>query len=275
MVRAIALCLALLLPQSCLGDITLHGPDKVAVGERFEVDVEGLQILLSDFQGKSPPQFEWKAMPTGSILLRSHLELKVVVDTKGKRQWVVVPYASLQAANKGNLALVLMLVQKGVGELASYEVVVGGENPNPDPPPPPPPPPPPEDEPWGALLLYETGQPSPELAELLTSKTVREFSKSNGLEFLALDKDAKGHDGKPVPILQDWGETITGKDGPGVPGMVLIGKQGTTLWVGKPPRAKDYVALVQKYMKKKTPKKPREKKNNDRNNKQQRQAVNY
>ena len=113
--------------------VELDGPEQVEPGERFDVSVEGLTIPLTAFAKAAPPQMEWRVL-CGEATIRPRLELRVDM-VNGKPIWAASPYATVTASKPGAIAVVLFVVQDGVGYLASLEVRVGPfPDPDPDPP---------------------------------------------------------------------------------------------------------------------------------------------
>jgi hypothetical protein len=225
--------------------LELDGPDQVAVGERFDVSVEGLSIPLSAFATKgAPPQIEWRAL-CGDVAIRPRLEMRTEVIA-GKVAWVGSPYATVTAQSPGKIAIVLMCVDAGgVGQLAALEVAVG-PFPEPDPQPDPDPAPQPHPEPgkrW-LLLIEESSQRHlhPGLADLITSPTLRAYAREQGHQVRFWDKDLARAANAPPDALP-W----FSRAGADLPRVFVLTEQGNILYEGPPPAAADAVPFLKKY----------------------------
>jgi len=230
-----AVC-CLLLPLLCCvaaAEIVLVGPDTAEVGRSIEVDVDGCQLDLKSFE-KQPPQIEWKTVPAAAATLRSHLELKVVVDEKTKKtKWIIAPYATITPGQEGRLGVVCMVVADGVGGLAVHEVTVG-EEPKPDPDPDPDPPPPPPDPLWGGVLIEESARRTADIARLLSNLKIRQAFETRGLVFNVVDQNTKTPDGKAHKTLAPYVEMA--QEGAGnLPCLILVGQAGKIHYRGPPP----------------------------------------
>ena len=219
----------------------LVGPDKVEVGQSFDVTVEGLSFDLSIFSADtSPPQVEWRVIP-GNGTFRSRMEVLIVVDPVTKKpRWVVSPYATITFAEPGKVGIALMVVQNGVGMLLVHEVAVG-PFPDPVPPPPPPPPPPPDEKVWGAILIEESGQRTWQLAAILTSKKLETFFSEERLSWSVTDQDDASTDLKPYVDQAK-------KDG--IPMLFIMGVDGHEFYAGPVPnKVDDVIKLVKQFAK--------------------------
>jgi len=211
---------------SSQGAITLIGPDQVEPGRQFDIAVEGLTIPLASFEDNEPPQIEWKVLPEGAATINSRLEVKIVMQGKSP-SWVVSPYATIVAKEAGRIGIVLFTVQDCVGAIAVHEVTVGPFpklDPKPDPEPVP-------QKLWGAILIEETSERTPELAALITSQAVRSYFRDQKLTLLIADQDAT--DGQDVP--ENLARYIKkAKDSGGLPYLFVIGDEGKILSKRKP-----------------------------------------
>jgi len=113
-------------------------------------------------------------------------------------------------------------------------------------PPPPPPPPPPVEPLWGAVLIRETTNQTPELAALLTDQSLRSFFFGNSLAFRVADPDEKGSDGKPPADLTPY---IDRAKQVGLPRLFMLGTKGAVLYEGfVPDSAAALVDLTKKFL---------------------------
>lgn len=222
-----------------IAEVTIEGPDEVAAGERFDVDVSGLVVPIRDLEEDSGPLFRWAVVPASAAMLRDRMEIQRSGDG-----WVVVPYCTVTPKATGKCGIVLAVVldtaaKKTRGRelmVLVHDVTVGPVAPTPNPTPEPTPPP--DEGVWGALILYESSQKTEDLAKLQTSTQAREWMKKNGLPFYIYDKDLK------IPIVEDY-LPVVAKLGDKLPCLLVIGEEGSILSHGPPPTVEKFLATME------------------------------
>ena len=217
--------------------VELDGPEQVEPGERFDVSAEGLTIPLTAFAKAAPPQMEWRVL-CGEATIRPRLELRVdMVD--GKPIWAASPYATVTASKPGAIAVVLFVVQDGVGYLASLEVRVG---PFPDPDPDPTPEPEPGKR-W-VILIEETSERHlhPAVASLLVDSRFQHYLTANGHRLRAWDRDLAQADNAPLNA-KGW----IARAGDNLPRLFITSETGRILYEGPPPTASEAVEFLKQH----------------------------
>ena len=131
-----------------------------------------------------------------------------------------------------------------------------GPSPTPTPVPPPIPPPTPEPEPepepvaplWGALIIEETGQRTPEQAATLLSRELALYFVTTKLAYRIEDQDAEGPDGTTPADLVPYIELA--KKAGNLPRVFILSTDGTIVFQGYlPATSSAFVALMRQYTK--------------------------
>jgi len=117
------------------------------------------------------------------------------------------------------------------GAFLDFGIVAWGPGPSPQPTPVPPTPPPPEPM-WGALIIEESSQRTPQLAAILTNQEVRKHFTDGKLAFRVADPDEVDAAGKTPADLAPW---IAKAKTAGLPRLFLLGTKGGELYAGPVP----------------------------------------
>ena len=170
----------------------------------------------------------------GAALARTTLAVKPdgAAMAMGVTGWDGSQYIWFVGSKKGPCCVIVGVGSESPGkpDIAAVVIAVGGEpepEPNPDPPPPPP-----DEQLWGAVIIEETGDRTPELAQVLTSTKVASYLKASGLTLRVADQDATDEHGETPADLVDYIASAKGED---LPVLFVMGVDGAELYRGPVP----------------------------------------
>lgn len=168
------------------------------------------------------------------------VEPKDTASAIGVTGWAGEQFIWFAAQENGRHFVAVVVVRDGKPVVASVLVEVGGSTPNPDPPPPPP-----EEDLWGAVLIEETSQRTPQLAQVLTSTKLASYLETSGLTLRAADQDVTDEDGDTPEDLADYIETAKGEK---LPVLFIMGVKGAEFYRGPVPETPaKLIALLKKH----------------------------
>jgi len=138
----------------------------------------------------------------------------------------------------------------GKPDIAAVVIAVGGEpdpEPEPEPNPDPPPPPPPDEALWGAVIIEETGERTPEFAQTILDESLSSYLTSSGLSLRVADQDVTDERGETPEDLEPYKEAAEGEE---LPIIFVMGVHGAELFKGPVPSSADkLIALLKQYAK--------------------------